>query len=185
MSSLADPMVEQFTEDTPHEQRIEAAQRAYQEDRTQMTSVIARKFGIKELDVVRMQPAEQAVELDASQWEQIIRSFEELNNAHVIMSNGSGVLEVFGQFGKFSFWGDYFNVQTKSIDMHIRWKTLKHVFAIEKPGHMDGVSTLSFQFYNEQGDAAFKVFLTFGGKKPSPEKRAQWESIRDRFLKKD
>lgn len=185
MANLAQPLVKEYTDETPMQERIEAARKSYQEDRSQMTSVVARKFGINELDVIRMLPAEQAIEMDASKWEEIIRSFEELDNVHVIMSNASGVLECFGKFGNFSTFGDYFNVQTKSIDMHIRGKTLQNVFAIEKPGHMDGVSTLSFQFFNDRGEAAFKVFLTFGGKKPAPERRTRWETIRDKFLKSD
>ena len=29
-------------------------------------------------------------------------------------------------------------MQTKSLDMHIRWKEIGAVFAVEKPGHLDG-----------------------------------------------
>jgi putative heme iron utilization protein len=49
---------------------------------------------------------------------------------------------------------------------------------------MDGVNTLSFQFYDQSGAAAFKVFLTFGGNSPPPEKVAQFEELRERFGKK-
>ena len=33
---------------------------------------------------------------------------------------------------------------------------------MKKPGHMDGIDTLSIQFFDPSGAAAFKVFLTFG-----------------------
>ena len=52
------------------------------------------------------------------------------------------------------------------LDMHIRPRQLAAAFAVEKPGHMDGINTLSFQFYDPTGPAAFKVSLTFGGKAP-------------------
>jgi hypothetical protein len=46
---------------------------------------------------------------------------------------------------------------------------------------MDGVNTLSFQFFDTTGAAAYKVFLTFGGNKPSAERQAQFDEIRERF----
>ena len=167
--------------DAPRPRRIDAARRSYELDRSQMTSVLARQYGLREIEVINILPNDQVIPLDVSQWEAIIRSFESLENVHVVFANASGVLEAFGQFGNFSRTGPYFNVQTKSIDMHLLPDTLAHVFAIEKPGHMDGQSTLSFQFYNTDGEAAFKVFVTFGGSDPKPERRAQWETIRDRF----
>lgn len=163
------------------EQRHQRIREAFEQNRSQMTVVLARQLGVQEIEVIRALPPEMAMELDATRWEQLIRSFEDLGNVHVIASNGSVTLECFGQFGKFSTWGDYFNVQTKSLDMHIRSKTLESIFAIEKPGHMDGVQTVSFQFFNKNGDAAFKVFLTFGGNAPSPEVQSKFEAIREQF----
>ena len=61
-----------------------------------------------------------AVELDATRWEELLRRFESLGQVHVIVTNGAVTLESFGQFGNFSTFGEYFNVQTKSLDMHIR-----------------------------------------------------------------
>ena len=78
--------------------------------------------------------------------------------------------------------GDFFNVQTKTLDMHIHWKRLAAVFAVEKPGHMNGVNTLSFQFYDRDGNAAFKVFLSFGGP-VTPERAAAFVRLRDQFRK--
>lgn len=180
MATLGTRQLVEVSPDAPRSQRLEAARKSYEQDRSQMTSVLARQYDLTELEIVGILPPEQVTPLDVAQWETIIRSFEEVGNVHVIMSNASGVLEVFGQFGNFSKTGPFFNVQTKSIDMHLRPDTLAQVFAIEKPGHMDGVSTLSVQFFNHEGQAAFKVFFTFGGKAPNPERRAQWEAIRDR-----
>jgi putative hemin transport protein len=89
--------------------------------------------------------------------------------------------EVVGQFGGFSTWGEFFNVQSGSLDLHVRPKELAAAFAVEKPGHVDGVPTLSFQFYDRFGSAAFKVFVTFGGQKAVPERVARFEALRDRF----
>lgn len=156
---------------------------AYDANPNQMTVVLARQLAVPEADVLEALTPDAAAELDATRWEELLRSFEPLGNVHVVASNASTTLEAFGQFGNFSAWGDFFNVQTKSLDMHIRGKTLARVFAVEKPSHMDGVPTLSFQFFNHQGDAAFKVFLTFGGKAVEPEKRAAFDKLRQQFTR--
>lgn len=167
--------------DMPAGARAAAIRAKIEENSSRMTIQIARELGVPEVEVIEALPAGQVVELDAGRWEALIRSFEELGNVHVIASNGAVTLECFGTFGNFSTWGDYFNVQTKSLDMHIRYPALARAFAVIKPGHMDGVQTVSFQFYDQCGTSAFKVFLTFGGKAPSAERMASFASIRDRF----
>jgi putative heme iron utilization protein len=161
--------------------RRQAIVDAFNADRSKMTVMLARELGVPEVEVIRAMPDGLSVELDIAQWEQIIRSFESLGNAHVIVTNAACTLEAFGQFGKFSMTGPFFNVQNKSLDMHIRHSGLKACFAVEKPGHMDGVNTLSFQFFDERGSSAFKVFLTFGGDAPTPERLARFVEIRERF----
>jgi putative heme iron utilization protein len=46
---------------------------------------------------------------------------------------------------------------------------------------MDGVSTLSFQFFDSAGAAAFKVFLSFGGSRPPEERVTHFNRIREQF----
>jgi putative heme iron utilization protein len=146
-----------------------------------MTVMIARQLGVPEVEVIRTMAPDSATPLDAARWEELVRGFESLGNVHVIASNPSVTLECFGRFGNFSKWPDFFNVQTKSLDMHIRCSAIGSVFAVRKPGHMDGVPTLSFQFFNHDGHSAFKVFLTFGGKEPSPECEQEFSSLVRRF----
>src|SRR3954452_25555092 len=154
---------------------------AYERDRRKMTVQLARELGVPEVRVIRALPGEQARELDVSRWEELVRGFEALGRVHVIVTNGSVTLEAFGAFGNFSTFGEYFNVQTKDLDMHIRPATLGAAFAVEKPGNLDGVNTLSFQFYDRAGAAAFKVFLTFGGANPPAEKVDAFVAIREQF----
>jgi putative hemin transport protein len=148
-----------------------------------MTLQLARQLGVPEVEVIRVLPDGRAVELDAGRWEELIRALEGLGQVHVIVSNGCVTCEANGQFGGFSTWGEFFNVQSKSLDLHFRHAELAAAFAVEKPGHMDGVNTLSVQFYDRSGAAAFKVFLTFGGQRPPAERVAQFEAIRQRFRK--
>jgi putative heme iron utilization protein len=160
---------------------LERIRSAIQQNPSKMTLQLARDLGVPEVAVIRALPDNRAVGLDIGRWEELIRSLESLGKVHVIVSNGGTTLEAVGQLGNFSTWGEFFNVQTKNLDMHIRWPQLAAAFAVEKPGHMDGVNTLSFQFFDKSGAAAFKVFLTFGGSTPSPERVAQFAAVRDRF----
>ncbi len=145
-----------------------------------MTPAIARELGVPEAEVIAHLPDARSTALELSQWEAIIRDFERLGKVHVVCNTGVVVLESFGTFGNFSTVGDFFNVQTK-IDMHIRYKELGSVYAVIKPGHMDGKKTLSFQFFTRKGDSAFKVFLTFGGKDPNSEQEAIFSELVDKY----
>lgn len=158
-------------------ERVRAAVRAAP---AQMALQLARNLGVPEVEVVRALPDGRAVELDIARWEELLRGFGDLGEVHVIVSNGAVTSETVGVFGGFSTWGEFFNVQSGSLDMHIRHAQLAAVFAIEKPSHMDGTSTHSVQFFDRAGAAAFKVFLTFGGK-PAPERVAAFSDIRERF----
>src|SRR5947199_8592920 len=127
----------------------------------QMTLQLARDLGVAEVEVVRAFPPDRVTELDAARWEELLRSLELLGPVRVLVSNGAATVEVDGQFGGFSTTGEFFNVQTDTLDMHLRWRQLGAAFAVVKPGHMDGTGTRGFQFFDRDGAAAFKVFLNF------------------------
>jgi len=145
-----------------------------------MTLQLARDLGVPEFEVIRAFPADRATELDIARWEELLCSLEALGSVRVLVSNGATTIEVDGQFGGFSTAGEFFNVQTDTLDMHIRWQQLAAVFAVEKPGHMDGMATRSLQFFDQSGAAALKVFLNFGGK-ISPEREAWFKEVRTKF----
>lgn len=145
-----------------------------------MTSQIARDLAAPEADVIRAMARDKVTELDPSRWEQIIRDFEPLGMMHVICNSGCVTLEAFGQFSHFSTVGEYFNVQNRTLDMHIRYEQIASIFAIEKPSHMDGQPTLSIQFYDRNGDSAFKVFFNFGSK-VKEERLDAFETIKQQY----
>ena len=156
---------------------------AFNEDRTQMTLMLARKMNVPEIEVIRALEGDLSKELEFTRWEELIRSFEEFGNVHVIVSNGAVTLEAFGQFGKFSNTDGFFNVQSKSLDMHIRTWELAFIFAFRKPSHTDGREAISFQFFDRHGAAAFKVFFAFGGHDPSPELMQKYNNLTEKFAK--
>jgi len=165
------------------EERLSTIREAFDGDRTQMTLMLARKLNVQEIEVVRALQGDLSHELDFARWEELVRSFESLGNVHVIVSNGAVTLEGFGQFANFSNTDGFFNVRSKSLDMHIRSWELASVFAFRKPSHTDGREALSFQFFDRRGDAAFKVFLTFGGHDPSPELMKIYHELIEKFSK--
>src|ERR1700736_5505522 len=153
---------------------------AVEKNPRRMTLQLARDLGVPEVEVIRAFPADRVVELDIARWGELLRSLEGFGSVRVLVSNGATTIEVEGQFGDFSTAGEFFNVQSDSLDMHIRWQQLAAVFAVEKPGHMDGTATRSFQFFDQTGAAAFKVFLNFGGPIP-PEREARFIELRSKF----
>jgi putative hemin transport protein len=153
---------------------------AVEKNPRKMTLTLARDLGVPEVEVIRAFPPDRVTELDVSRWEELIRGLEALGSVRVLVSNGATTIEVDGQFGGFSTAGEFFNVQTDTLDMHIRWQQLAAVFAVEKPGHLDGIATRSFQFFDRTGAAALKVFLNFGGP-VAPEKEAVFNELRSRF----
>jgi putative hemin transport protein len=159
---------------------VEAALR---EQPSAMTMQLARKLGVPEAEVIRAMPTARSVELDVARWREMFEAFTELGQVHVIVSNGSVTCEVVGEFGGFSDFGEFFNVQSSSLDLHIRFEKLGSAFAVEKPGHLGGNRTLSVQFYDWAGDSALKVFLNFGGR-PSAEHEAWFAQARERFRKR-
>jgi putative hemin transport protein len=153
---------------------------AVEKNPRKMTLQLARDLGVPEVEVIRAFPADRVMELDIGRWEELLTSFEAFGPVRVLVSNGASTIEVDGQFGGFSTAGEFFNVQTDSLDMHIRWEQLGAAFAVEKPGHMDGTATRSFQFFDKTGAAAFNVFLNFGGP-IAPEREALFFELGGRF----
>lgn len=162
---------------TEQSERIRAA---VEKNPRKLTLQLARDLGVPEVEVIRAFPTDRVMELDIARWEELFQSFESFGSVRVLVSNGATTIEVDGQFGGFSTAGEFFNVQTDSLDMHIRWQQLAAAFAVEKPGHMDGMATRSFQFFDQTGAAALKVFLNFGGPIP-PEREAKFIELRNKF----
>jgi putative hemin transport protein len=155
---------------------------AVNENPSAMTMQLARRLAVPEVEVIRALPDRRRAELDLGRWRELFEAFGELGDVHVIVSNGSVTCEVVGTFGGFSEWGEFFNVQSGSLDLHIRFEQLGSVFAVEKPGHLNGARTLSVQFFDRRGDSALKVFLNFGGK-PTAGREEWFAGVKERLKK--
>ena len=127
-------------------EQAERIRTAVEKNPRKMTMQLARDLGVPEVEVIRAFPADRVMELDVTRWEELLQSFEAFGSVRVLVSNGATTIEVDGQFGGFSTAGEFFNIQTDSLDMHIRWQQLAAVFAVVKPGHMDGTATRRVPF---------------------------------------
>lgn len=164
------------------DEQLAKVRAAVAENPMTMTLQLARRLGVPECEVIRAMPDGRSVELDVARWQELFDAFTELGAVTVIVSNGSVTCEVNGEFGGYSTWGEFFNVQTQTLDLHVRYEQLGRAFAVEKPGHLDGGRTLSVQLFDREGDSALKVFLNFGGK-PTKEREAWFVGVRERFAK--
>ena len=133
----------------------------FRADRSRMTMMAARKFGVPERSVV---------EALVGQWP-IVRlrdgglprpdggACPTSGLMRVFVRSRAAVIESVGTFGGFSEAGPFFNVQTDTLDMHILHDEIAAVYSVEKVGHDSTFVTHSFQFFDRDGDAAFKAFL--------------------------
>ncbi len=140
---------------------VEAIRDYFREDRSRMTMMAARKFGVPERAVVETLRGAgwPIVRLRQESFRDLMDALPDLGNLRVFVRSKAAVLEVVGRFGGYSESGPFFNVQTDAIDMHILHEEIATIYAVEKVGHDTDIVTYSFQFFDRAGDAAFKAFL--------------------------
>jgi putative heme iron utilization protein len=147
-----------------------------------MLMEVARMFRVPELTVLHRIGAPRAVALDAARWDELLRALPVLGPLRVLVSSSGATMESRGTFGGFSLTGEYFNVQTSELDLHLRWTSIAYAVALEKPSHQSRRPTASVQFFDADGAAILKIFLLFGEREDdSDERRQAFAAIRARF----
>jgi putative hemin transport protein len=125
-----------------------------------MTMMAARKFGVPEEKVVEALVGHwPIVRLRDGAFRDLMDALPDLGTLRVFVRSRAAVIESVGRFGGYSETGPFFNVQTDTLDMHILFEEIGPIYAVEKQGHDSNNVTHSFQFFDRQGDAAFKAFL--------------------------
>ncbi len=125
-----------------------------------MTMMAARKFAVPEQTVVEALVADwPIVGLHGDAFRPLMEALPGLGTMRVFVRSRAAVIEAVGTFGGFSETGPFFNVQTDTLDMHILHAEIGAIFAVEKWGHDTTITTRSFQFFDHEGNAAFKAFL--------------------------
>src|SRR3954451_6177482 len=136
----------------------------FREDRSRMTMMAARKFDVTEQAVLEVLETGDwpIVRLRDGVFRDLMETLPSLGTMRVFVRNRAAVIESVGTFGGFSETGPFFNVQTKTLDMHIFHAEIGAVFSVEKIGHDSSFATHSFQLFDRSGHAAFKAFLWEG-----------------------
>jgi putative heme iron utilization protein len=148
-----------------------------------MTLMAAQQLGLPEAQVLRALVGRGATELDPGVLEDILQDLSGWGRCHVIVSNRGATLEAYGEFGNLSRTGPFLNVQTPTLDMHLRPEAIRAVFCLDKRGHQDGQPIHTVQCYDAEGASVFKVvMLRFGeAKQYSPDQEAAYASLQTRF----
>jgi putative hemin transport protein len=160
----------------------EAIRKWFAEDPSRMTMMGARKFKVPEQVVVGALVGQwPIVRLRDGIFRDLMDELTNLGAVRVFVRSRAAVIEAVGLFGGYSESGPFFNVQTDTLDMHILHAELGAIFAVEKQGHDSTFATYSFQFFDRQGDAAFKAFLWENFPNLPAERVEQFRAIVQRF----
>ena len=125
-----------------------------------MTMMAARKFGVPERVVVESLVGEWPITpLRDDAFDALMEALPSFGPMRVFVRSKAAVIEAVGTFGGYSESGPFFNVQTDTLDMHILRDEVGSIYAVEKWGHDSTTVTHSFQFFDREGNAAFKAFL--------------------------
>jgi putative hemin transport protein len=166
----------------PESEVIEAVRDYFRADRSRMTMMAARKFGIPEREIVDALVGQwPIIPLKVEAFRELVEAFPELGLMRVFVRSKAAVIESVGVFGGFSETEPFFNVQTDTLDMHILHAEIGSIYAVRKIGHDSTFETHSFQFFDHSGDAAFKAFLWENFPNVPPERVEAFQALAARF----
>lgn len=147
-----------------------------------LTLLAARELGVPEADVIRALEGEVADALDPVRLEPILADLAAWGRCQVVVTNRGATLESYGEFGGISRSGPFLNVETATLDLHLRPAGISSAFSVDKRGHMDGRPIHTVQFYDTQGDSVMKVVMPRdeATKSYSPVQEAAFAAFRER-----
>ncbi|MDP2699102.1 hemin-degrading factor [Thalassospira sp.] len=122
------------------------------------TRDIADEMEISEGELVAAGCGDNVIRLDAD-WGDVITRLSELGEVMVLTRNESVVHEKTGMFGKVSINGEMGLVLNHDVDLRLFLGHWGHGFAVETNTAKAG-QRCSFQFFDHDGTAIHKVFLT-------------------------
>jgi putative hemin transport protein len=135
----------------------------FRKDPSRMTMVASRHFDVAEGEVIGALVGEWPLtELRVDAFREIMEALQKVGMVRIFVRSRAAVMECDGNLGeaKFSNTGPFFNIDGGGIDMHIMSKEIARIYALEKKSHMNPDDhTYSIQFYDNNGDSAFKIFL--------------------------
>lgn len=146
------------------------------------TSMIARELGVTELEVVRALSPVAATEVAPAAFDAIMAEVPGWGPITFLVQNESVILEVKGELPTGSHGQGFYNLKhgASPIGGHIRAGDVRAVFFVTQP--FMGMESVSIQFYNGQGNAMCKLFLSRTDDRTiRPDQRLAYEALRKRL----
>lgn len=135
----------------------------FRKDPSRMTMVAARHFEVAEGEVIKALVGEWPLtELRPDSFREVMDGLKEMGLVRIFVRSKAVVMECDGDLGQASYsnTGPFFNVDGGGLDIHIMPGEIASIYALEKKSHMNPDDhTYSLQFFDKEGNAAFKVFL--------------------------
>ena len=123
-----------------------------------VVEVIARECGVSSRQVLEALPPDHRMLIPAERFEAIWTELTGWGEVLFIVHTADIVLECNGMLPIGTFGHGYFNIHGDSpIGGHIRASNCRAIYLVDRPFH--GKRSCSVQFYNEAGEAMFKVFV--------------------------
>ncbi len=140
------------------EDRLELARHQLAEKPDGVIENVTREAGVSTQAVLEMLPAEQRVFVAAERFSALWERLSTWGDVLFIVHTPDIVLECMGKLPMGSFGRGFFNIHGDSpIGGHIRADSIRAIYFVDRLFH--GRRSLSVQFFNEAGEAAFKVFV--------------------------
>ena len=148
---------------TIEDNKAEEIREWFRKDPSRMTMVASRHFQVPEGEVIKSLVGEWPLtELRGDAFREIMEGLKEVGLVRIFVRSHACVVECDGNLGEAEYTntGPFFNVDGGGLDMHILHQEIASAYALEKKSHMNPEDhTYSIQFYDKNGNAAFKVFL--------------------------
>jgi heme iron utilization protein len=140
---------------------------------------IARQCGVASRLVLEALPPEQRVFVPAARFDDVWSALTGWGEVLFIVHTPDIVAEIAGSLPPGQHGHGYFNIHGDSpIGGHIRAAHCRAIYLVDRPFH--GKRSCSVQFYNEAGEAMFKVFVRRGrDRQLVPEQLALFEALRE------
>ncbi|BBB92132.1 MAG TPA: heme utilization cystosolic carrier protein HutX [Methylomusa anaerophila] len=146
-------------------------------------SSIAAELGVSEMDVIRAMSFEDAQEVSAACFDEIMTAVADWGVVTLLVANEAAILEVKGHIPPGSHGFGYYNFKhgQSPIGGHIKASAIKSIFFVNRPYR--GLESMSIQFFNSEGQGIFKIFLSRDQKRRIiPEQRQKYAELREVLL---
>ncbi|MFT3952931.1 MAG: heme utilization cystosolic carrier protein HutX [Piscinibacter sp.] len=142
---------------------------------------VAREHGVPVRDVLAMLPPGESVAAPATAFEDVWNDVTGWGEILFIVNTPDIVLECHGKLVPGSSGHGWFNVHGDSpIGGHIKASNCSEVCFVDRK--FDGRRSMSIEFYNQTGDAMFKIFVRRDAQRELlPEQIARFEALRAKY----